>query len=349
MYTLFISFLFFFGAEDRTEGLALARQALWHWAKSPTPTLFISGAHCGQIMALAPLELEWQLVVDHLVGSENQTWVLCKGSKCSLLLSHFYNPFSFFFLLSLSPSLSLSFLLLFCLLSACLSNLSISHLPIYLFMSSVCVGMLVHSQMSGGDTGHPAVTVTYFLYTGSLTEPGARLAVSHQASGIFMLLSLTALGSQALLASPGFYMGAGYLNSGPHARTASGLSHLPSSSKSFIWSLCLPSRANLYFVSVSLFNSRCPGTGCVDQASLKLRDLPPLRYILILLAFCCFCFVLLCFCSWYRISLCNPGCPGTGSVDQASLKLRDLPPLRYILILLAFCCFCFVLLCFCSW
>ncbi|KRX29890.1 hypothetical protein T09_11165 [Trichinella sp. T9] len=27
----------------------------------------------------------------------------------------------------------------------------------------------------------------------------------------------------------------------------------------------------------------------------------------------------------YRVSLCSPGCPGTHSVDQAGLKLRNLP------------------------
>jgi hypothetical protein len=26
-----------------------------------------------------------------------------------------------------------------------------------------------------------------------------------------------------------------------------------------------------------------------------------------------------------RVSLCNPGCPGTHSVDQARLELRNLP------------------------
>jgi hypothetical protein len=26
-----------------------------------------------------------------------------------------------------------------------------------------------------------------------------------------------------------------------------------------------------------------------------------------------------------RVSLCSPGCPGTHSVDQAGLELRDLP------------------------
>jgi hypothetical protein len=30
---------------------------------------------------------------------------------------------------------------------------------------------------------------------------------------------------------------------------------------------------------------------------------------------------------FHRISLCNPGCPGILSVDQASLKLTDLPAL----------------------
>jgi hypothetical protein len=34
--------------------------------------------------------------------------------------------------------------------------------------------------------------------------------------------------------------------------------------------------------------------------------------------FCCCCFR-------YRVSLCIPGCPGTHSVDQAGLELRNLP------------------------
>jgi hypothetical protein len=40
------------------------------------------------------------------------------------------------------------------------------------------------------------------------------------------------------------------------------------------------------------------------------------------LAFRSVCFVLFCFGD--RVSLCNPGCPGTHSVDQAGLKLRNL-------------------------
>jgi hypothetical protein len=39
--------------------------------------------------------------------------------------------------------------------------------------------------------------------------------------------------------------------------------------------------------------------------------------------FCC-CFVLFCFLK-DRVSLCNPGCPGTHSVDQAGLELRNPP------------------------
>jgi hypothetical protein len=37
-----------------------------------------------------------------------------------------------------------------------------------------------------------------------------------------------------------------------------------------------------------------------------------------------FCFVLFCFFQ-DRISLCSPGCPGTHSVDQAGLELRNPP------------------------
>jgi hypothetical protein len=37
-----------------------------------------------------------------------------------------------------------------------------------------------------------------------------------------------------------------------------------------------------------------------------------------------FCFVLFCF-VWDRISLNSPGYPGTHSVDQAGLELRNLP------------------------
>jgi hypothetical protein len=52
---------------------------------------------------------------------------------------------------------------------------------------------------------------------------------------------------------------------------------------------------------------------------------------LMILFFSCFClFVwlvgwLVCFVFQDRVSLCSPGCPGTHSVDQAGLELRDPP------------------------
>jgi hypothetical protein len=42
-----------------------------------------------------------------------------------------------------------------------------------------------------------------------------------------------------------------------------------------------------------------------------------------LFCFVLFCFVLFCFVFPERVSLCIPGCPGTHSVDQAGLKLRN--------------------------
>jgi hypothetical protein len=41
--------------------------------------------------------------------------------------------------------------------------------------------------------------------------------------------------------------------------------------------------------------------------------------------FVLFCFVLFCFVFRDRVSLYSPGCPGTHSVDQVGLKLRNLP------------------------
>jgi hypothetical protein len=48
----------------------------------------------------------------------------------------------------------------------------------------------------------------------------------------------------------------------------------------------------------------------------------------ILICFVLFCFVLFCFdlfCFQDRVSLYSPGCPGTHSVDQEGLELRNLP------------------------
>jgi hypothetical protein len=43
----------------------------------------------------------------------------------------------------------------------------------------------------------------------------------------------------------------------------------------------------------------------------------------VILNFFCFCFLFVFFQD--RVSLYNPGCPGTHSVDQAGLKLRNPP------------------------
>jgi hypothetical protein len=42
------------------------------------------------------------------------------------------------------------------------------------------------------------------------------------------------------------------------------------------------------------------------------------------LSFLSFAFYLSSVCFQDRVSLCSPGCPGTHSVDQAGLKLKDL-------------------------
>jgi hypothetical protein len=96
---------------------------------------------------------------------------------------------------------------------------------------------------------------------------------------------------------------------------------------------------------VSLCSPGCPGTHSVDQASLELRNPPAsasqvlglkacattarlpvtvLIFVLFCFVFCfLFCFILFCFRD--RVSLCSLGCPGTHSVDQAGLELRNLP------------------------
>jgi hypothetical protein len=46
-------------------------------------------------------------------------------------------------------------------------------------------------------------------------------------------------------------------------------------------------------------------------------------FVLVCFGFVLFCFVLFCFRD--RVSLYSPGCPGTHSVDQAGLELRNPP------------------------
>jgi hypothetical protein len=65
-----------------------------------------------------------------------------------------------------------------------------------------------------------------------------------------------------------------------------------------------------------------PVQGC------RMSKKPPLSagigenfYFIICLFVCLF----ICLEFWNQVSLCSPDCPGAQSVDQAGLKLRDLP------------------------
>lgn len=55
-------------------------------------TTCIFGAHGGQKRVLDPLEL--QLFVRHHVGVRHRTWVLCRSSLCSSLLTYLFPPLS---------------------------------------------------------------------------------------------------------------------------------------------------------------------------------------------------------------------------------------------------------------
>jgi hypothetical protein len=56
-------------------------------------------------------------------------------------------------------------------------------------------------------------------------------------------------------------------------------------------------------------NSNRAGTGCRDHGGKLLTGLLSFIYLFFL----------------DRVSLCSPGCPGTHSVDQVGLELRNLP------------------------
>jgi hypothetical protein len=61
-----------------------------------------------------------------------------------------------------------------------------------------------------------------------------------------------------------------------------------------------------------------PQTHYVAENDLEIRILF-FFFLLFLFLFLLFCFF------WDRVSLCSPGCPGTHSVDQAGLELRNSP------------------------
>jgi hypothetical protein len=52
-----------------------------------------------------------------------------------------------------------------------------------------------------------------------------------------------------------------------------------------------------------------------------------LLLLLLLLVFVLFVCLFVCFVFQDRVSLCSPGCPGTHSVDQDGLELRNTLPL----------------------
>ena len=92
-------------------------------------------------------------------------------------------------------------------------------------------------------------------------------------------------------------------------------------------------------VIVSLYSSGCPGTHSVDQVGLKLSNAPAFasqvpglkacattaRLVFNSFCCCCCCFYFHFLVFHVRVSLCSPGCPGTHSVDQVGLKLRNPP------------------------
>jgi hypothetical protein len=64
----------------------------------------------------------------------------------------------------------------------------------------------------------------------------------------------------------------------------------------------------------------------IFPSNIFICDSRTVLFCFVLFCFVLFCFVLFCFVLFQdRVSLYCPGCPGTHSVDQASLELRNLP------------------------
>jgi hypothetical protein len=88
-----------------------------------------------------------------------------------------------------------------------------------------------------------------------------------------------------------------------------------------------------------VYSHGCPGTSSVEHAGLELRD-PPVSASQVLrlkvcvtttcwqvYSFCLFVCLFLFLFFWFFETgfFCSPGCPGTHSVDQAGLELRNPP------------------------
>jgi hypothetical protein len=63
---------------------------------------------------------------------------------------------------------------------------------------------------------------------------------------------------------------------------------------------------------------------CLNMNLISPQTLKQPTFSLFLFCFCLFVFGFI-FVFWHRVSLCSPGCPGTHSVDQAGLELRNPP------------------------
>ena len=66
-------------------------------------------------------------------------------------------------------------------------------------------------------------------------------------------------------------------------------------------------------------------TSCEMHSLVRSAIVFLLRIFGFFCLFVLFCFVLFCFVFQHRVSLYSSGCPGTHSVDQAGLELKDLP------------------------
>jgi hypothetical protein len=88
---------------------------------------------------------------------------------------------------------------------------------------------------------------------------------------------------------------------------------------------CMPASENLH-LQLPFFCHRNTGTIDVDALSGGTIDIDALSGFVGLLEMGTQVYILFC-CLFFRdrVSLCNPGCPGTHSVDQAGLELRNPP------------------------
>jgi hypothetical protein len=90
-FSIFSFFFFFFSAGDQTQGLALARQAFFHWAKSPTPLLGI--LMVGSLWCPVPefwsVRMEVRLDFCRLLWEGNKCHIQGPHTSCSMNASSY--------------------------------------------------------------------------------------------------------------------------------------------------------------------------------------------------------------------------------------------------------------------